>query len=65
MRYQPVSVNARVQEEVNKRPLVDFEQWDQYSYEFPTYRKVQKGLWRHKAGFSVEQTKDGKFVWKQ
>jgi hypothetical protein len=41
------------------------EPWEFENYTDPTYRKIQKQLWRAKNGFSVEQTRDGKHVWQQ
>lgn len=34
-------------------------------YKNPVFRKTSKDSWIVKNGFSVEQTKDGKHVWKQ
>lgn len=65
MHYQAVSSQERVQDQINGRPAAAFEPWEFENYTDPTYRKIQKQLWRAKLGFSVEQTKDGKHTWQQ
>ena len=65
MHYQPASSQERVQDQIKDRHRIVFDSWDLSKCVSPTYRRVQKELWRAKYGFSVEQTKDGKQVWKQ